>query len=408
MRELAILFCSSRETSTTTQTEDGRAVFTSNLDNPINTDHAHEELYIALKSLTFTNFFYNSLRKFKLRLGVSYRNFNTHHKTTYVPHYHMNEGSFDVYGFQDQYNSGYILSDEGKTPSTNSLTNEQLGYASIPNADLGVTETPTMPTSFTRMTYNENNRKFTFELDSFNLYFLTAEVTLFNSSPACLPYEYLIEVTQDTEEIYDYLGLFRPGDTNVKQVNGHIYIIIPITTSSTEHHTAGGISYIKYHFPSIKYECPWPVYLRPVDYVDVLCDNIQPTNYSSNSSRLSLAPTLARVPVLSDFGQTQTINIQNLNYLPVQQTHLNSIRIQLTNDDNLIDMQKGCFLCELSVAHEDMPDISTLKGSLNDERHVPALQHQNLFTQDKLDYGQNIRLSSLQEKVLGKNKRSGL
>jgi hypothetical protein len=395
MKSIATLFCSSRETNQVLFQQSNQSTFSSNLDVAITTEHSHEELYLALKSFTFTNMFYNSLKAFRLRFGLDYSSYQNTVSKRYIEEYVMNEGNFDVFGFQSEYTT-YLLGSRNLTPPKNVFSNTDLGLSASPES-----KKVSMPTTFQRMVFNENNRKLSFELDAFTLTYKTSEITP-NTIP-CIPRRLLIEMQNDTEEIYDYWGIFRPGDSSV-YFEGRRFIEIPLTfTISTKEVT--NVQYTQFIFSKVVYECNWPVYLRTVDYIDVMCENVQATNYSSNSAKLSLSSVLARIPVLSDFGQTQTVSIQVLDYIPIQQSQLNSIRIQLSNNDNLINMQKTCFLCELCVSLKAMPDISVMKGSVDNERYLPPLLASNLGIQDKLDYAQSQPMTRLQEKVLGTNKR---
>ena len=396
MKEVAILYCSSREANQNTNLQANQTTLITTLDIPITTEHSHEELYVAVKSVTFTNMFYNSLDSFRLRLGIAYISGKNTLPQRFIDVYRLNEGNFDVFGFQTEYES-FIKGDRGKTGPTNTLTYTELGMTNAPAGYSSV-----VPTTFSRIVFNENNRKFILERDTFTLTFLASEVEA--AKTACIPNKLLIEIQNDTEEIYDYWGVFRPGDAS-QYYEGRRFIEIPLpyTTNAIE---ITNKQYIQFVYPKVSYQCTWPVYLRTVDYIDVICENVQATNYSSRNSQLNISPILTRVPVLSDFGQTQTVQLQLLNYVPVQQNQLSTLRLQLTNNDNLIYMQKGCYLIEISVGLMDMPDIGAMKGSLDNERYAPALTAETYGRQDRLDYAQNLHLSTLQQKVLGKNKRS--
>jgi hypothetical protein len=397
MKEVACLFCSSRETSNQNIQTTNSNTYTSSLDTPVQTSHSHEELYMALKSFTFTNMFYNSMKTFSLRLGIEYVNPTNTESKRYIDIYHMNEGSYNISGFQTQFQEQIFGTESKKSPPNNNWNNSVMGYTNE--------STSLLHTSFGTMTYNEYNQKISFIRDSYTLSFLTSEINA-AGAPCCIPNKYLIEILSDTEEIYDYLGIYRPGDPFQGYDQGKKYLEIPISVTVGSK-KVGGVDYTTYTISKVTYNCSWPVYLRTVDYIDVLCDNVKAQNYASSNQTLSTKPILTRIPVMSDFGQTQTIHLQNLNYVPILQNQLNQLRIQLVNNDNLINMQKSCYLCEIGIYRLEMPDISQLKGSLDEERHVPALLGKNLFTQDKLSYGQHVTLDSLQEKVLGKNKRSG-
>jgi len=397
MQEVATLYCSSRETSNQNLQTSLSNTYTSALDTPVQTSHSHEELYMALKSFTFTNMFYNSMKTFSIRLGVEYVNPTNTKSKRYIETYPMNEGYFQVSGFQTQYHDSIKGIQSNKTPPLNYWENGSLNYSNIPGS--------LFYTTFQRLVYNENNQKLSFGIDSYVLTFLTEEITA-SKADCCIPTKFLIEILADTEEIYDYLGIYRPGDPYQGYDQGKKYLEIPISTTQGSSETDEGVKLTTYTIPAIQYEFAWPIYLRTVDYIDIICDNVKAQNYASSNQILSTKPILSRIPVLTEFGQTQTIHLQNLNYVPILQNQLNQLRIQLVNNDNLVNMQKSCYLCEIGVYRLEMPDISQLKGSLDQERHVPPLLGKNLFTQDKLSYGQHVTLDSLQEKVLGKNKRS--
>jgi hypothetical protein len=398
MKEVACLYCSSRETSNQNIQTTNSNTYTSSLDTPLQTSHSHEELYMALKSFTFTNMFYNSMKTFSLRLGIEYANPTNTKTKRYIETYPLQEGYFHVSGFQTQFHDTLQGIQSNKAPPANFWSNDSLNYSLYPGS--------TFYTTFRQLLYNENNQKLSLEIDSYVLTFLTEEITD-SKADCCVPTKFLIEILSDTEEIYDYLGIYRPGDPFQGYDQGKKYLEIPITSTKSSTETEEGVKLTTYTIPKITYEFSWPVYLRTVDYIDVLCDNIKAQNYASSNQTLSTKPILSRIPVLTEFGQTQTIHLQNLNYVPILQNQLNQLRIQLVNNDNLINMQKSCYLCEIGIYRLEMPDISQLKGSLDEERHVPPLLGKNLFTQDKLSYGQHVTLDSLQEKVLGKNKRSG-
>lgn len=396
MKEVATLYCSSRETSNQNLQTTNSNTYTSSLDTPVQTSHSHEELYMALKSFTFTNMFYNSMKTFSLRLGIEYVNPTNTESKRYIDIYPMNEGSYNISGFQTQFQEEILGIQSKKAPPNNNWGNSVLGYTNQKDS--------VFYTTFGTMSYNDANQKISFTRESYTLNFLTSEINA-TGAKCCIPSKFLIEILSDTEEIYDYLGIYRPGDSFQGYDQGKKYLEIPLTvTQGTK--KIDDKDYTTYTISKVTYNCSWAVYLRTVDYIDVLCDNVKAQNYASSNQTLSTKPILTRIPVMSDFGQTQTIHLQNLNYVPILQNQLNQLRIQLVNNDNLINMQKSCYLCELGIYRLEMPDISQLKGSLDEERHVPPLLGKNLFTQDKLSYGQHVTLDSLQEKVLGKNKRS--
>ncbi len=396
MRLLTTLYCSSRETDNYNQEQGYENAFRSNISPPIQVDNPHEELYLSLKSFTFTNLFYNSLPNMSLLTGVEYRNKNYSQRKQYSSAYSFREGWFDVAGFQNEYL--YSLSNEaGKTISQNTFSMTSLGF---------VTNTTTsMPTFFNQLEYNENNRKLSFYQPSFVIRVKKDEVEI--GSQCFLPIAFYVEMGDETEEIYDYWGLYRRGDLTEVGPDGKKRVLKINLPSPQEQITIhSGVEYIDYTYPDITYEFKWAVYLRPVDYIDVECSNVIPSFYSTAYQTLARTGIIARIPILNDFGESLNYMPQFETFVPINTNMLSDISLTLTNADKSIRMQKTMYLIEIGVYKQEMKDISELHEGLDSERYVPPILASNREGQDPLNYAQQQQLYPIQVRVLGNNKRS--
>lgn len=397
MQLLTSLYCSSRETDNYNQQQGYENAFRSTIDPPIQSDNPHEELYLALKSFTFTNLFYNSLPSMFLVTGMDYADKrNAHHKQ--ITHdYAFREGWFDVGGFQDEY-TNYLKNEEGKLISESSLSLSQVGFTNT---------STTIPTFFSELLYNPNNRKFSFYQPSFVIRVDKAEVDNPQQTHSFLPTFFYVEIAEEGLEIYDYWGLYRRGDETTLGPDGVKRILKMTLGNPTRTVTVhNNVQYYDYTYPETTYEFKWAVYLRPVDYIDIECSNVLPSFYSTTYKELSRSAIIARIPILNDFGESLNYMPQIETFVPVSTNMLGDIQITLKNADKSIRMQKTMYLMEIGVYKQEMKDISELHDGLDSERYVPPILASNRAGQDPLDYAQQQKLYPIQMRVLGNNKRS--
>lgn len=395
MEEIALLFCSSRDTSRQSQQANlGVSRYQTVLDTPLAVDHQLEELFLSLKSFTFTNFFYNSSKSQAFYLGVEYSDYSNSNVSKKVYSYQCSEGYFDENSFQDEYNN-FLINSKGDLPRESTLTLTELGYT-------GSHSDSYFPTTFATLQYTTKNGKFFFQRDPFSFKVREDEMRSYNKP--FIPRKYIIELYAETYDLYDNLGIYRPGDNYMLDDNNIRQIEIPLKYKTISQ-TVGGVKYIKFEYDEVIYEVNYPCYLRPLDYIDLKCENVESTNYSSNSVQLSVSKTLARIPIMSQFGQTQTYIPQYATYVPVISGKLSSLLLTLEDSKNEVNMQKSPFLCEIVVSQKSMKDITNAEGNVNELRHLPPVTFDNRMTQDKLEFAQRQDMSSLQRDLYGENKQ---
>ena len=394
MEDLALLFCSSADTnSPPNQANLGVTRYQTKMDAPLAVEHSLETLYLSLRSFTFTNYFYNSLKSFCLSLGVEYTNYYRSETKETLYRYACQEGYFNETGFQQQFLNG-MVNEKGDVPAGSNISFSSLGYTPYGTQD-GI------PTTFDSMIFQERNGKFTFHRDPFDFYLREDEVK--TKTAPCIPIKFMINIVFDSIQLLESLGLFRSGDV-VQDEFGKRQIQVPLSYTKTRE-TIGGVKYFHYFYTEVNYEFPYPAYLRPLDYIDVRCDNVESTHYSSNLSQLSMGKTLARIPILSEFGQTQTYYPKEISYIPIMGGTLSQFMITLNDAKNEVNMQKSPFLCELGVSIKRMEDISEAKGNVDEMTYMPPVLASSRMTQDNLDFPQNQPLTSLQRNIYGENKQ---
>lgn len=394
MKDIGLLFCSSRDTNRHAQDANlGVSRYDTTLDTPIAVEHQLEKLYLSLNSFTFTNFFYNCNRSFHFCLGVAYHNAHQSIKTEVIEEYPCQEGYFDEIGFQNQFLE--IVNTKGVTPYESHILLSSLLFTPLDSTSF-------FPTTFESLQYTERNGKFMLTRAAFSFSLLEAEVL--SSSVPFLPFSFIIHLNEQSMDLYDELGLFRPGDKFVETSTKQKQIRVPLTYTVTSI-TVTGVKYFQYNYEETVYEFAYPANLRSVDYIDVNCNNVESTHFSSNREQLSLSKTIARIPVISHFGQTQTYIPQAPSYISIEQGILNSLRITLSDAKNEINMQKSTFLCELGISIQSMKDIANAEGQVDEMTYMPPVLAENRFTQDNLDFPQKQKLSQLQTNIYGENRQ---
>jgi hypothetical protein len=310
-------------------------------------------------------------------------------------HYPCQEGYFNEIGFQDQFATG-VVNEKGDLPSESILLFSTLGYSTYHAAPL-----KGIPTTFQSMVFQERNGKFHFHREAFDFYLIENELK--TKTTPCIPVKFIIRISPESYQLLESLGLFRAGDI-VENELGKRQIEIPLSFTKTRE-TIEGVQYFHYFYKEVNYEFSYPAYLRPLDYIDVRCDNVESTHYSSNLSQLTMGKTLARIPVLSEFGQTQTYYPNEHSYVPIMSGTLSQFMITLNDSRNEVNMQKSPFLCELGVSIKKMEDISEAQGNVDEMTYMPPVLASSRMTQDNLDFPQNQQLTSLQRNIYGENKQ---
>lgn len=398
------IFGSSNETNTRFhESSEGNNQFICNLENPIQTENEFADLALSLKGFTFTNYFYNSLLTYRWRLGCQL----AHRGNTQLKHiyhtYNAKEGFFDAYGFITQFTQ-ITSQEESETPANYIYNMSELGYTVSPvpvyvDGEVDYNSSNVFCT-FQRLEYNEDNGKLSAVRDAFSYLVKDTDYSL---NGYIFPKYYTFEITNETLRLYHLLGIHREGDI-VETFNGVKMIRIPVSYTIEKGIYEDGVLCHRINVASVNYTFLYPLILKPYEYLEIVCENVDPGTYISNQEVLSLSRTLARVPILSTFGQTQTYNPIDAVKLSIQSGLLNSIRLRVLNREGTLNMHKCPFHYELTVG-KTIYDPDDPSETVDNLRFAPPVTANQARQQDPFTLPKHQKRDEISDNVLKKRPR---
>jgi hypothetical protein len=167
------------------------------------------------------------------------------------------------------------------------------------------------------------------------------------------------------------LGMYMESDTltNYSFSGGQFGsgVLIPITFTKTvgSSSTTFKLSFTTYNMLHVFVEAA-------VNYVDLLCEQVVPDQYTSTVKVTSPTQTIMRIPILSTFQQNQQIYYSNLVWCKLNENSLNTVQFTLRNPFTQEQILKCPMLIQLSI-HEEVADLEDLGQPAEQQRFVAPI-----------------------------------
>lgn len=332
------------------------------ISNPITADNSFNEIYIALQSFTITNTLYNVLDADVLTLYVVYNDSSYPSKTPFVTGYSIKlpDGYYTAQDLVSAWNTSI-------TTTGSSLNKVQLDHKNYTTSF--VINTSIAP----KLGYNSLTGKLYFDWstqteyqipksqlnDNVNYPYNPAPSGVFwqlNSTSYYMLYRLGLYVESDTLTTYSLSsGAFGSG----------VFQSIQFT------HVSSG-SNMKFSLVSTKTEMPHVFVENSVGYVDLLCEQIEPDQYTSTVKINSPTQTLMRIPILARFQQVQQIYYDNLVWCRLNENSMSTIQFSLRNPFTQERILKCPMLIQI-VVHEEVIDLQELGQPAEQQRFAPPI-----------------------------------